>query len=298
MDHAGAADFEPARVFAETTAFAIAGGAGDVDFEPRLNEGKIAGTETGLHLCVEQFAEEFVHRGKEVGEGDVFIDVEAFDLMEEDVRAAADGFIAVDGARGDDADGWFMFFHDAELGIGGVGAEEHVFGDVESILHVAGWMVGREVQAFVVVVVAVDVWAVLHGKAHADEDFDDFIEGLIDGVFPAKVAAAAWECDVDLFFSEAFCHFQLGKAVHGLFAETGDFFFELVDLLADEGACLRRGVAEVQHEVLNGAFFAEVFDFELFNIFAVLNLTEFVLKFFAKRRDLVFHEDLDKSLRL
>ncbi len=112
---------------------------------------------------------------EEVGEGDVFVDVEAFDLVEEDVGTAADGLVAVDGAGSDDADGGFVLLHDAELGVGGMGAEEHVGGDVEGVLHVAGGMVGGEVEPFVVVVVGVDIGAVLDGEAHAGEDLDDLL---------------------------------------------------------------------------------------------------------------------------
>ena len=112
---------------------------------PGSTKGKVAGAETGFHFCLEEFAPKFVHRGKEVGKGNVFIDVEAFDLMEENVGSGADGLIAVDGAGGDDADRGFVGFHHAELGIGGMGAEEHVFGDVKGVLHVPCRMVWRKV---------------------------------------------------------------------------------------------------------------------------------------------------------
>ena len=48
MDHAGAADFKPAGVLAEAAAGAVAVGALEVDFEAGLDEGKVAGAETGL----------------------------------------------------------------------------------------------------------------------------------------------------------------------------------------------------------------------------------------------------------
>jgi len=182
MDHAGAEDFKPAGVFAEAAALGVAGDAGDVHFKSGFDEGKEAGTVACFDGRLEKLSEEFVHGGEEVGEGDVLIDIEAFDLMEEDVRSAADGLVAVDGARCDDADGRLVGFHHAELGVGGVCAEEQVGVDVEGVLHVAGGMVGREVESFEVVVVGVDVGAVLDGEAHAGEHLEDLFHHAGDGV--------------------------------------------------------------------------------------------------------------------
>ena len=113
--------------------------------------------------------------------------------------AGADVFIAVDGSGSDDPDGRGIFFHDAELGVGSVGAEEHFSIDVEGVLHLAGRMVGREIESFVVVPIRIHIWAVLDGKAHAREDRDDFIEERGQGMLSSHEPAAAWEGDIDIF---------------------------------------------------------------------------------------------------
>lgn len=85
MDHAGAENFKPASVFADAAAAAAAGGATYVDFHARFHERKIAGAKTGGDFLAEELGEKLFHRGHKIGKGDVFIDVNPFDLMEEDV---------------------------------------------------------------------------------------------------------------------------------------------------------------------------------------------------------------------
>ena len=63
----------------------FAGGAADIDFKARLNEREIAGAKAGFYFFAKEFVQEFIHRRKEIGKGDPFIDVKAFDLMEKDV---------------------------------------------------------------------------------------------------------------------------------------------------------------------------------------------------------------------
>ena len=205
-------------------------------------------------MVFEDFGPEFVHGGEEVGKGDVLVDVEAFDLVEEDMGAGADVLIAVDGARGDDADGRFVGLEDADLGVGGVGAEEHVGADVEGVLHVAGGMVGRKVEPFVVVVVGIDVGAVLDGEAHAGEDLDGLVAHAGDEVLVLEEGASAGKGDVDLFFLDPLGLFGEGEAFIGLGGELGDFFFELVDPFAKAGSVFGGAVAEVSMSSAMGPF--------------------------------------------
>ena len=180
---------------------------------PGSTKGKIAGTKAGLTWCLKSLLQNSSIVAKRSAKVTFFVDVEAFDLVEEDVGSGADGLIAVDGAGSDDADGGFVGLHDAELGVGGVGAEEHVGSDVKGVLHVAGRMVGGKVEPFEVVVVGVDVGAVLDGKSHAGKDVDDLIEHESDGVFAAEVSASAGKGDVDFFFVEALGHVQLEESL-------------------------------------------------------------------------------------
>src|ERR1700688_3048131 len=91
VDHAGAEEFDPAGAFAfgaDTATGACAAtaaeDAGDVEFDARLREWKIAGAEAGFYAGAEELFYEIFDGAGEVAEGDVCIDGQAFDLMEDE----------------------------------------------------------------------------------------------------------------------------------------------------------------------------------------------------------------------
>ena len=106
--------------------------------------------------------------------------------MEEAVGAGRDSLITINAARADDADGRLVRLHVVGLIAGGVGAEQHVLGDVvgvlrdeEGVLHIAGRVVGGEVEHREHVLVVVNLWTMEKSEAHALEDFDNLV--LHDG---------------------------------------------------------------------------------------------------------------------
>ncbi len=109
IDHAAAGDFDPAILFAFGFEF-------DVDFETGFGEGEEVGAETDGGFGAEDFAEEVFEGTLQVGEGDVFVDVEAFELIEDGEVGGVDFIAPVSGSGGDDADGeFFGGFHGANL---------------------------------------------------------------------------------------------------------------------------------------------------------------------------------------
>lgn len=111
--------------------------------------------------------------------------------MKKYVRAGGDVFVAETSAGSNDSDGRSVLFHGVNLHVAGMGAQEKFGREVEGVLHVPSRMVGCEVKSTKIVVVAVDVRAELDGKAHADEDVDDAVENLSDGVEVALGTFAA-----------------------------------------------------------------------------------------------------------
>lgn len=104
IDHSASEDFHPSGVLAERASFASAEIAADVHFGRRFSEGEEAGSETYLGFGSEHLAGEVEESLVQVGEGDVLVDIEGFDLMEEAMRARGDGFVAVYASGTDDAD--------------------------------------------------------------------------------------------------------------------------------------------------------------------------------------------------
>ena len=122
VDHAAAEEFDPAGVFALAAAFAAAEDAGDLDVGGGFGEGEEAGEEAGFDVRPEQGFYGVVEGAFEVGEGDVGIDAEAFDLVEDGGVGGVGGVVAMDLAGDDDADGWGLIDHGADLDGRGVGA--------------------------------------------------------------------------------------------------------------------------------------------------------------------------------
>jgi len=172
----------------------------------------------------------------------VFVDINAFDLMEENMGTGGDVLVAEAAARSDDPNGRRMALHGANLDVAGVGAEKVIGVEVEGILHVAGWVIFGEVQSLEVIVVSVNIGAELDGKAHADEDVEDALEHLLDRVDAPLVLFAPWESGIDPFAGELgleLFEFNAGEAV---FAVESEFFFELVDHFAEMGPLVRSAV--------------------------------------------------------
>ena len=70
-----------------------------------LGEGEEDGEEAGFDAGAEERLHGVVERALEVGEGDVGVDAEAFDLMEDGGVGGVGGVVAVDLAGDDDAEG-------------------------------------------------------------------------------------------------------------------------------------------------------------------------------------------------
>ena len=192
IDHAAAGDFDPAILFAFGFEF-------DVDFEAGFGEGEEVGAETDGGFGAEDFAEEVFEGALQVGEGDVFVDVEAFELIEDGEVSGVDFVAAVGGSGGDDADGeFFDGFHGANLHAGGVGAEKATVVEVEGVALVAGGVIGGGVEGVEAVPFGLDFGAFGEGEAHAAEGGDGEVADLGEGMDGADAeAGAAWEGDVE-----------------------------------------------------------------------------------------------------
>ncbi len=192
VDHAAAGDFDPAILFAFGFEF-------DVDLEAGFGEGEEVGAEADGGFGAEDFAKEVFEGALQVGEGDVFVDVEAFELIEDGEMGSVDLVAAVSGAGGDDADGeLFDGFHGADLHAGSVGAEKAAVVEVEGVALVAGGVVGGGVEGVEAVPFGFDFGAFGEGEAHAAEGGDGEVADLCEGVQGAgALAGATGEGDVE-----------------------------------------------------------------------------------------------------
>ncbi len=243
--------------------------AGEVDFDTGFGEGEEVGAEAGFYVGTHEFAGEVGEGAFEVGEGDVLVDVEAFDLVEVGAVGGVGGVAAVAAPGGDDADGGGVGLHIADLDGAGVATEEFAVFEVEGVLFVAGGVVGWGVERVEVVEDGFDVGAVGNGEAEGLEDGGDALGDLGDGVAGAEGVPLSGLSEVE--GGGGGCGF--GGGLFGL-NEIGELNFEFVDGFAEEGLFGGGYLFELGHDLGEASFAGEVFDadgFDGFGGFGVLS---------------------------
>ena len=92
----------PTAVLAEVASLATTYGAGNIHFGAWLSKWEVRRAETHLGISPEHLSNEVIERLLEVGKRDILINIKAFALVEEAVRARRDRLIAVYPPRAND----------------------------------------------------------------------------------------------------------------------------------------------------------------------------------------------------
>ena len=141
-------------MLAEVAALSTADGARDVHLGAWLGEREERRAQANLRVGAEHLASEGEEHLLEVGEAYVLIYIETFYLVEEAVSTCADSLVAIYSSWAQYADRWLVGLHIVSLVVRGMATEKYILGNIvgvglldeECILHVAGWMIGSEVQ--------------------------------------------------------------------------------------------------------------------------------------------------------
>ena len=157
--------------------------AGDIHLCARFCEWEVARAQADLGICTEHLASEGEEHLLEVGEAYVLIYIETFYLVEEAVSTCADSLVAIYSSWAQYADRWLVGLHIVSLVVRGMATEKYILGNIvgvglldeECILHVAGWMIGSEVQHGEYVLVVIYLRTLEKSKAHAGENVDNLI---------------------------------------------------------------------------------------------------------------------------
>ena len=104
--------------------------------------------------------------------------------------------------------------------------------DIESVLHLARRMVGRNVQLGEIVIVEFHIRAFGDAKAKVGEDRDHFVQNLADGMDTAGILAAGGQRDVQRFRHKARIQRRIGQLALALRDRLGDGVFQAVELWA------------------------------------------------------------------
>src|SRR5258708_5622032 len=183
-------------------------GAGDIELDARLGEGKIAGAEARFEAGNEELCYEIVDGAGEIAKGDVRVDGEAFDLVKGEGVSGVGIVAAIDLSGNDDAHRRLLLFHGADLHGRSVGAKKErrlrAFRQlqIEGVHVVADRMEFGNVQSLEIVVGRFDFGAFDDREADGNEDVFDFLEDLANQVMGADWSVDAGEREVDAFASE------------------------------------------------------------------------------------------------
>ena len=288
MHHAGTQDLNPAGVLAQRAALAAAGKTGDVNLNAGLGEREIARAQTGPDAFTEQFLNELVEHTLKVAERDALIHNKTFHLMEHR-GVGGIGVRAENAAGNQDLDGRLFHIHHTDLAAAGLGAQDNVICNVESILHIAGRMIFRNIQAGEVVVIVLNFGPFKNLKAHAGKNIDNLVFDQRDGMERAGFTMCARQRDVHSLGTVALCEFGrfnlIGKSLVLPFCPD----FELVDGLAGGRALLFGHIAQRLGQASHAAILAQILLPECREFLFVVHSGAVGFQFRAQCRDFFFH---------
>ena len=181
-----------------------------------------------------------------MGHADALAHHKPLDLMEHG-RVGNVAVATVDLAGGDHSQRRLARQHGAGLHGRGVRAHEHLFGNIQGILHVAGGVFGRHVESFKIVVVDFHFGAGGHVKAQALKNLADFFGHQGGGVQAAAPGRATRHRGVKtaqgLGFTPGF------KGCLAGFKQGIAAFFDAVGSLAHGGALCGSKRRQLGHDL-------------------------------------------------
>src|ERR1051325_7423312 len=111
MHHTAAKYLQPACMFTNIATSAFTQHATDIHFSTWFCKWKIRRTETDLNIAAIHFFCKEVKCLFKISERNILIDVQSFHLVKETMASCTYGFISIDTARTNNADGQFAFLH-------------------------------------------------------------------------------------------------------------------------------------------------------------------------------------------
>ena len=256
MNHAAAEDLHPTGILADIATLAAADAAVDVHLGARLGEREIGRTEPHLHILSEHFLDKEINGLLQIGERNMLIHIQPFRLMEETVRAGADGLVPVNAAGTNDPDGRFLCFHHPRLHAARMRTQQPVgiAVNIEGILHVPRRMVLGQVEGGKIMPVVFDLGSLRYRKAQPSEDVDDLVANQRDGMMGAQRQHISGQTDIDLMGASGAIRAETAFPVFvGGFCEL----LELIEDLSERFFLLRGDIPHFIEHPFHDAFRAE-----------------------------------------
>src|SRR5260370_40434611 len=197
MDHARAAQFDPAGPLTDTTARAAAIEATVINFSARLSERKIGRSKAGPGFRAEQAMNELRQSTFQMRHRNSASVAESFDLIEHRIMGRVGRVAAKDSARRNHAHGRAAPLHRVNLHRRSLRTQRESVRRVERVLRIARRMTFRDVERVEIIKVGFDLAIVFDGIAERNEDVFDALPHQSDRMQVSRTRATTRNGNVE-----------------------------------------------------------------------------------------------------
>src|SRR5690606_1102640 len=238
MNHSAPHHLKPPGVFAHAAALAMTLGTLNVYLSGRLSERKIGRAETNRNVRLKECFKELIYCPSSIRKTDVFINHQAFYLMEHrcmcEIRIAA-----VYPPRTNDADRRLLILHSAYLDRRGVCTQYMIVIDIKGIVHRPGRVMRRNIEGAEVVVIIFYLGTHFHAVTYRCEDFLNTLQCTGDRMQATGMLPSSGQRDIHHLIGQ-FCRYLcLLQSRFTLSNSLLDFIFGLIDFCSSRRTLFR-----------------------------------------------------------
>ena len=261
----------------------------DIHLRRGFGKREVVGTEAHHGILTVKAFDEYLKGAFKVSHGNALVHHKSLYLVEQRRVGGVHCVGAVNAPRCDNSYRGLLLFHNAHLNRRGLGAKQHVFGDIEGILSISCGVILREVQRLEVIIVGFHLGTLGNGKAHADENILNLVKNKVKRVLLTGGAGRARKRYVNCFGSKLLFKHMLPDMSVRLFKFIFDFGANLVRHLTDNRAFLRGKPAHLLEYGSQLALFTKVANAKLLKPFGILRRGKLLLCLLANLLQQFFH---------
>src|SRR5579884_478927 len=163
MHHSCPDNLRPATLFADTAALSPTGRADHIYLGAWFGKREVAPAEAYTLSLAEHLLSEALQTTFKVRHCTMFIDQQAFDLVEHRLMCGINGLVAIGLPRCHNTYWRLHLLHCADLHGGSLSTQQDLAGyDPEGILHIAGGMIRLNLERLEVIIIRLHLWPLHH----------------------------------------------------------------------------------------------------------------------------------------
>ena len=178
-----------------------------------------------------------------------------------------------------------MGIHSTGLNWRRVSTKQNFFSDIESVLHITGWVVFWKVHTFKVIVVLLHLKTIHDLIPHTDEDIFDFFTGLCQNMTVTSRNRTTWKRHIDTLASQLSCDFLFFQEFSCFFKGCCQDITSFIDVFPNDWTHLSRNIFHPFEDFSERTLFTKDRDTQILHLFFIFssNLLQASQRFFTKR---------------